>query len=501
MTRQIRRLGIAFLVLYAILFLKLNQVQVFQAEALTDRPENTRVLQRDFNEPRGDIVSADGAVLATSEERRAALRYQRVYPDGELFAHITGFYSFSLGADGVERQYNDDLAGRTPALELNQLGAFLTAESSEGDVLLTVRKDVQTVARDALAGQEGSVVALDPRDGSILAMYSNPTFDPNVVSDNNTERASDAKVLFDAAEGAPLLAHAYRERYFPGSTFKVVTATAGLSDGSVTPQTPDYPVVTEYTPPLTTKSISNFGGSSCGGTLFAILAQSCNSSFSQMGVEQVGADDMVESAEAFGFNAKPPIDLPNPAESAFPTDFGAVVSRPEGVAPVNEDAPRLAQSSIGQNDVAATPLQMALVAAGVANGGEIMTPHVLKSVRARDGEVVRTYEPSAWRRAAEPSVAATMREAMVGVVTDGTATGMQITGQEVGAKTGTAQLGTEPATSHAWMIAFAGPPGEPPRVAVAVVVTNVSGASNQTGGRVAGPVARAVAEAALGVSE
>lgn len=499
MKRQIKRLGIGFVVLYAVLFLKLNQVQVFQAEELTDSPENTRVLQRDFNEPRGDIVSADGAVLATSEERRAALRYQRVYPDGELFAHVTGYYSFSLGASGVEREYNDDLAGRTPALELNQLGDFLTAESSEGDVLLTVRKDIQAVARDALAGQEGSVVALDPRDGSILAMYSNPTFDPNVVSDNDTERANAAKSLYDAAEGAPLLAHTYRERYFPGSTFKVVTATAGLASGSVTVDSPEYPVVSEYTPPLTNRPISNFGGSNCGGTLFAILAQSCNSSFAQMGVEQVGADDMVDTAEAFGFNAEPPLDLPRPAESVFPTDFGSVVSNPAGKAPVNEDAPRLAQSSIGQNDVAATPLQMALVAAGVANGGEIMSPHVLRSVRARDGEVVRTYEPSVWRQASSASEAATMREAMVGVVTGGTATEMQIAGQEVGAKTGTAQLGTEPATSHAWMIAFAGAPGEEPRVAVAVVITNVSGASNQTGGRVAGPVARTVTEAALEV--
>ncbi|MFV0317098.1 MAG: peptidoglycan D,D-transpeptidase FtsI family protein [Microthrixaceae bacterium] len=499
MKRQIARLGIVFVVLYAALFVKLNQLQVFDAQKLTDRPENTRVLQRDFNEPRGDIVSADGAVLATSEERRAALRYQRVYPDGELFAHVTGYYSFSLGAQGVERQYNDDLAGRTPALELNQLSSFLTSESSEGDVLLTVRKDIQTVARDALAGQEGSVVALDPRDGSILALYSNPTYDPNVVSDNDTERASAAHGLYTAAEGAPLLAHTYRERYFPGSTFKVVTATAGLSSGSVTPQAPDYPVATSYTPPLTTRAISNFGGSACGGTLFTILAQSCNSSFAQMGVEQVGADDMIEGAEAYGFNSEPPIDLPNPADSVFPTDFGAVVSNPEGRAPVNEDAPRLAQSSIGQNDVAATPLQMTLVAAGVANGGEIMTPHVLRSVRARDGEVVRNYEPSVWRMASEASYAATMREAMVGVVNDGTATSLRIAGQEVGAKTGTAQLGTEPATSHAWIIAFAGPPGEPPKVAVGVVVTNVGGANNQTGGRVAGPVARAVLEAALGV--
>ena len=299
-------------------------------------------------------------------------------------------------------------------------------------------------------------------------------------------------------EGKPLLAHTYRERYFPGSTFKVVTATAGLSSGTVTRDSPEYPSVTEYRPPLTTRAISNFGGNSCGGTLFVILARSCNSSFAQMAVEQVGADDMIDTAQAAGFNSVPPLDLPNPAESVFPDDFGKVVSNPAGKAPVNEDAPALAQSAIGQNDVAATPLQMALVAAGVANRGEIMTPHVLDAVRARDGEVVESYEAATWLRAAEPSVAATMREAMVGVVEDGTAQMMQIPGFEIGAKTGTAQLGTEPASSHAWMIAFGGPPGAEPTVAVAVVVTNVSGSSNATGGRVAGPVARDVLAAALG---
>lgn len=499
MNPQIRRLGIALLALYGALFVKLNQVQVFQAEELTDRPENTRVLQRDFNEPRGDVVSADGAVLATSEERRSSLRFQRVYPDGELFAHVTGFYSFSLGADGVEREYNDELAGRTPALELNQLGDFLTAESSEGDVLLTVRKDVQTVARDALAGQEGSVVALDPRDGAVLAMYSNPTYDPNLVSDNDTARAEDVKALFDAAEGTPLLAHSYRERYFPGSTFKVVTAGAGLEGGTVTPAAPNYPVVTEYTPPLTNRPISNFGGSSCGGTLLVILARSCNSSFAEMAVEQAGARDMIDRAEAVGFNAEPPVDLPNPAASIFPTDFGAIVARPEGVAPVNEDAPRLAQSGIGQNDVAATPLQMALVVAGIANGGEVMVPHVMDSIRARDGTVVSEYETAVWRRGFSPATAATLREGMLGVVSGGTATVMQLPGAEVGAKTGTAQLGTVPATSHAWMIAFGGPPGAPATVAVAVIVTDLDGASSQTGGRVAGPIARDVMAAALGL--
>ena len=160
MTGQIKKLGVALLVLYAALFLKLNQVQVFQAQDLTDQPENTRVLQRDFNEPRGDIVSADGAILATSEERRAALSYQRVYPDGELFAHVTGYYSFSLGATGVEREYNDELAGRTSELEFKQFSGLFGSTSSEGDVLLTVRKDLQSVARDSLAGQQGSAVVI-----------------------------------------------------------------------------------------------------------------------------------------------------------------------------------------------------------------------------------------------------------------------------------------------------------------------------------------------------
>lgn len=498
MNRQIRRLGAAMLVLYVALFVKLNQVQVFQAAELNDRPENTRALQRDFNEPRGAIVTDDGVILAVSEERRAALRYQRVYPEGDLFAHVTGYFSFSLGSTGVERTYNDDLAGRTPALELNQLSEFFSSESSEGDVVLTLRRDVQVAARDALGGRTGSVVVLDPRDGSVLAMYSNPTFDPNLISSNDTEEATAAKQLYELAPGKPLLAHSYRERYFPGSTFKVVTATAGLTTGTVTPESPDYPVVTEYTPPLTSRPIRNFDGAECGGTLFTVLARSCNTSFAEMAAETVGAEGMIAAAEAAGFNDAPPLDLPSPAESRYPTDFGKVVEEPEGSAPVVEDSPKLAQTGIGQNDVAATPLQMALVAAGVANDGEIMVPHVMNEVRARDGAVVERFEAGGWRRSMDPAVAATLREAMVGVVTDGTASVMQTPGYEVGAKTGTAQLGTDPATSHGWMIAFAGPEGGEPTVAVAVVVNNLDGASSQTGGRVAGPVAKAVMDVALG---
>ena len=363
--------------------------------------------------------------------------------------------------------------------------------------MLTVRSDVQTAARDALGGLTGSVVALDPRTGGILAMYSNPTFDPNLISSNDTESAQAVKSLLDTVPEKPLLSRAYQDRFFPGSTFKVVTATAGLTSGTVSEAEPTYPVVQSYTPPLTNRPIYNFGRSYCGGALFAILEQSCNAAFAQMAAEQLGPDPMIAAAEAAGFNDTPPIDLTRPARSVYPTDFGSVVSRPEGAAPVYDDTPALAQTAIGQNDVAATPLQMALVAAGIANKGRIMTPHVMSEVQARDGEVVSRFEERPWRESASADVAEVMRRGMIGVVQTGTASTLRLPGFDVGAKTGTAQLGTSPPKSHAWMIAFAGPEGQEPTVAVAVMVQGVDGDDGLTGGRVAGPIARAVLQAAL----
>lgn len=497
MNRQIKILGAVIMIAYIALFAKLNQIQVFQASDYNDRPENTRAQRRDFNRPRGDIVSADGVILATSEERRADLRYQRVYPEGDLYAHLTGYYSFLLGSTGVERTYNAELTGRTTSLQVHQLSGLFSDTSSEGDVVLTVRSDVQTVARDSLNGLVGSVVALDPRTGGVLAMYSNPTYDPNLISTNVTDDAEAVKSLLDAAPQKPLLSRAYQDRFFPGSTFKVVTATAGLTSGKVTETEPTYPVVQSYTPPLTNRPIFNFGRSACGGALFAILEQSCNAAFAQMAAEQLGPDPMIAAAEAAGFNDTPPIDLTRPARSVYPTDFGSVVSRPEGAAPVYDDTPALAQTAIGQNDVAATPLQMALVAAGVANEGRIMAPHVMGEVQARDGEVVSRFEERPWREAASPEVADVLRRGMIGVVQTGTAVGLRLPGFDVGAKTGTAQLGTDPPKSHAWMIAFAGPEGQEPTVAVAVMVQGVDGDDGLTGGRVAGPIARAVLQAAL----
>ncbi|MFM7063191.1 MAG: peptidoglycan D,D-transpeptidase FtsI family protein [Actinomycetes bacterium] len=457
-------------------------------------------MQRDFNRPRGDIVTSDGTVVATSEERRAALRYQRVYPQGDLYAHTTGYFSFTLGSAGVERTYNDELSGRTALLRLRELTGLFRESSSAGTVVLSLQDRVQTAARDALADRTGSVVAVDPRNGAILAMYSNPTYDPNAVSNNDAEAARATKDLLDAAPSKPLLARAYQDRFFPGSTFKIVTSAAGLTSGKVTEAAPSYPVVTSYTPPLTSRPIRNFGNKPCGGTLFVVFDRSCNSSFAQMASEQLGPAPMVAAARAAGFDQVPPIDLTRPVPSTYPVDFGPVVrTNAEGV-PIHADTPRLAQTSIGQNDVAATPLQMALVAAGVANGGSVMRPHVMAEVRAPDGAVVETYEPGEWTRFVSPEVADVLRRMMLSDVAQGTATGLQLSGADAGAKTGTAQLGNVPPTSHAWMVAFAGPAGQPATVAVAVIVERVPGASDQTGGRVAGPVARSVIQAALGRS-
>ncbi len=497
MNRQIKILGVVIMICYAALFAKLNQIQIFNASELNDRPENTRQQIRDFNSPRGRIVTADGAVIAKSQETKGELRFQRVYPAGELYAHITGYYSFRLGSIGVERQYNAELTGRTTSLQLHELSGIFADPSSEGDVVLTVDSRIQQVAKTALGDMEGAVVAIEPETGAILAMYSNPSFDPNVISANTGSEAAEVKKFLDAVDSKPLRSRAFQERYFPGSTFKVVTAAAGLESGEVTRTQPDFPVVTSYTPPGTSHSISNFDGSRCGGTLFAVLARSCNSSFAQMGAEVVGPGPMIKAAEAAGFNSPVPIDLPRAVESVFPTDFGDVIRRPEGKAPIYEDTAILAQAAIGQNDVSSTPLQMAMVAAGVANGGSIMVPHVMGEIQARDGDPVSTFDKAEWRRFAGEKDAKVLREAMVGVVKDGTASMLAISGAEVGAKTGTAQLGTVVPRSHAWIIGFAGQPGAKPSVAVAVIVQNVNGESGSTGGRVAGPIAKQVLEAAL----
>ena len=226
MDRQIKRLGIALVVCFCMLFVQLNYIQFFAAERIREEPGNERPETRDFARPRGQILAADGSVLAFSVEERSRFKYRRVYPQGDLFGPITGYFSGVLGRTGVERSYGEELAGTIPELRFANLSDLFEDRENVGNVHLTVRPDVQQVARDALGEQEGSVVALDPRTGAIDAMWSFPTFDPNPLSDNSQD-ATDLKTVLDADPEKPLLFRAYRDIFAPGSTFKVVTATDG----------------------------------------------------------------------------------------------------------------------------------------------------------------------------------------------------------------------------------------------------------------------------------
>lgn len=483
--RQIRRLGIALMALFVALFFQLNWLQVIKADELAGDPRNTRNAVRDFSQPRGDIVSADGKVLARSVDTDDSFKRLRQYPPetAALFAHVVGWFSFTYGSDGVERTYNDELAGRTDELKLDRIADLLLDRKRTANVTLTIPVSLQQLAAQQLGDRTGSVVALDPRDGRILALWSYPSFDPNALAGHDQRDVQAARQLLAADPDKPMLARSFRERFFPGSTFKVVTAATAIATGTATPASPRYPVLRQLDLPQTDKDLRNFGGGACGGDLTNALRVSCNTVFGQLGLD-LGGEKLSAGAEAFGFNSKPPLDLPAVATSNFPDP--SVFER---------NKPALAYSAIGQFDVAASPLQMALVAAAIANGGTIMKPHVMAEVRDDNGEVVRRYEPEKWRDAVDPTVAAQVRDMMVQVMNNGSARSAALPGVQVAAKTGTAQLGTTPPSSHAWMIAFA--PAEAPRVAVAVLVQGQPGVSEVTGGRVAGPIVRAVLDAAL----
>jgi len=504
--RRIRGLAIVLMVCFTALFVQVNVLQVAQKSCpgfatplakagcrndLSHDPSNYRKIVRDFSQPRGTVTTADGAVLAKSVPSTDRFKYQRQFPEGDLFGPITGYYNFNFGATGLEKTYNDELSGQTTKQQYRSLSDLFVTRDHTGNLTLTIRKDLQQAARDQLQAaldkqglKEGAAIALDPRDGSILALWSNPSFDPNALSGHDTKATQDAKTLFDLDKSKPLLARSYRETYAPGSTMKMVTGSVGVDTGKVTPDNPSYPSASQYQPKYGL-AISNFGGEVCGGTLFAVLAASCNSAFAAMGTETIGADLMIAGAQKFGFDQLPPIDLPDPAAAAFPTDFTGKL-------------PLLSQASIGQGDVRATPLQMALVAAGIANNGTIMAPHLLKEIRDKQGDVIEAYQPKPWRQAISASAAATMRAAMIGVVERGTAVGMGLPGYEVGAKTGTAEVATTPATNNAWMVLWAGPPGQPPTAVVAVVVPRVPGHGNaSTGAAVSGAAAKALLQAVL----
>ena len=490
MNRQIRQLAGGLMVCYVILFVALNYWQVGRQEDLNARFDNTRAIRREFEQPRGQIVTIDGVVAAESVENPegSEFRFQRVYPTGELFGQTTGYYTFAFGSTGVERTQNDVLSGNTPQQQLRSLPGLITGNTDDsGSVRLTLRSDLQEVARQALGERQGSVVVLEPRTGAVKAMWSYPSFDPNLVTNPNFEEARAVLTFLENFPGDPLLANAYQQRYMPGSTFKVLTTGIALDDGVVNLESV-FPEEREFLPPQTTDPIENFEGTLCGGDLTEVFSRSCNIPFAKIALE-LGVDRMLAGVAEWGVGEPLPIDLPRPVASTFGS-----------TADLGQQLPILAIRGFGQSEVQMVPLHMAMVAGAVANGGQMMKPYVVDATLDHDGALLDRTEPEVWKTPISPETALTLNGLMQEVATNGTASCCIAleNGISVAAKTGTAQLNArgEPERSHAWIIAFA--PAEDPQYAVAVTILGTDEEiSASTGGRLAGPVAKTVLDAAF----
>jgi peptidoglycan glycosyltransferase len=493
MDRLIRRLGGAMLALFVLLLAQVTYIQVVASERLADNPANaTRQLIAEYRVDRGSIVAADGRTeLALSRKSPGELKYQRHYPRGSLYADLTGYYSIIFGRSELEQSYNTYLSGDAPELIPQTLIDQVLGRPKRGaTVVTTIDPAIQRAAAQALGNLPGGVVAIDPHTGDVKAIVANPTYDPNELASQDPKQVRAAWDRLTSDPDKPLLSRAIDELYPPGSTFKLVTAAAALENGFGPDSTWPNPPVLDL--PQTTATLENFGGEHClGGTSQLTLAQaltiSCNVVFGQVGL-RLGAAKLAAQAHAFGFapdasSGDVPFDIPF-QEGVFP-DASYFADR----------LPAVALSAIGQDNVAANPMQMALVASAIANGGSEMRPRLVSEIRDPSGQVVKTFSPEVFGQPVSAQTAIQLTQMMVSVVQSGTGTAAQIPGVEVAGKTGTAQHG-EGLPPHAWFVSFA--PAQNPKIAVAVIVLDGGSlGSDATGGVVAAPIAKAVMEAAL----
>jgi penicillin-binding protein A len=477
MNKQIRRVVIAFGIMFLAMLVNVQYVQVLNAKTLNSRPDNQRTILDSYGRERGPIL-VGGEPVAESVATKDALKYQRKYTDGELLAHVTGFYSSVYGSTGIEHSQEDILSGNDDRLFVRRLVDLVTGEQpAGGSVLLTIDPAAQKAAKDALGDKVGAAVAIEPKTGKILAMVSSPSFDPNELAVHSVAKQQEAWSKLTSDKQQPMLNRATQARYPPGSTFKLVTAAAALSSGNVQPDTLlPSPHVLDL--PQTTHKIENDAGETCGAvnnqlSLLNALKTSCNTTFAQLGMD-VGDQALRDQAEQFGFGTKPLAELPG-VTSVFPDKL---------------DQPQLALSAIGQYDVAATPLQVAMMSAGIANGGEVMRPYLSAVVRGPDLRPIEITRPQVYSRAVSADVATQLTQMMEAVVNGGTGTAAKIPGVRVAGKTGTAQSAPGRAP-YAWFTSFA--PADNPQVAVAVVIEDANIPSRDVyGGRVAAPVAKAI---------
>lgn len=472
MIRRLALVGRLLAIGFAVLGLWTGYVAVLEARWLDAHPRNPRLIAKGLTIRRGDVFSADGKVLAKSV-RRGRL-WGRDYPLGEKTAHVVGYYSVRYGVTGLERAYNAELIGKQGFATLSEWVEATTGRRRVGnDLVLTVDTRIQGAAVEALGDDRGACVAIDPRTGAVLALVTNPRFDPGTVDDRFAALSAD--------EAAPLLDRAIQGRYPPGSTYKVVTAAAALDSGVTRPET-EWPAPASVT--LGGGKVTNYGGAGYGRMAFdEAFEKSVNTVFAQVGV-QTGAERFVRAARRFGLDEAPDFAL---------RGLASTITDPDQM-----DTWELAWAACGQpvrprarGGPLVTPLGMAMAVGAIANGGELMEPRLVERIRDYRGVTVATPGTVARRRAVPRPVADAVRDLMVRTVEQGSGTRARIRGVKVAGKTGTAELAEgEP---HAWFAAFA--PAEAPRVVVVIVVEH-----GGTGGRVAAPRARQVLEAALGAA-
>ncbi|MCW2835046.1 MAG: penicillin-binding protein 2 [Nocardioides sp.] len=483
MNKPIRTISIFCLLLFLALLVNASYVMYFRADELAADAKNRRVINAAFSRERGAILVGKDPV-ARSVPSDDKYDFQRTYPQRFMYAPITGYFAY-YAQTGIERSQSDVLSGDDERLFVTRLVDMLSnAEPKGGNVQLTINPAAQAAAFEglqALSGEaKGAVVALEPSTGKVLAMASTPTFDPNLLASHDLQAVEAEGKRLEADPATPLINRAIGTTLPPGSTFKLVTAAAAIESGNYDKDS-IVPGGFQFQLPQSDSKVGNYDQGNCGGTKITLtqaLQVSCNVSFLSL-ANELGAEAMTEQAEAFGFNSTALEDLPGQAPSLYP----------------EMDAPQTALSGIGQSSVTATPLQMAMVAAGIANDGQVKRPYLVDEVRAPNASLLDKTEASTYSQAVSSNTADELTEMMVATVDSGTAVVAAIPGVRVAGKTGTAQsTGSRP--PYAWFVSFA--PADDPQVAVAVMVEASETAREEiAGGSLGGPIAKAIMEAVM----
>ncbi|MEV7012983.1 penicillin-binding protein 2 [Streptosporangium sp. NPDC051022] len=484
MNGPLKRASLVCLLMFGLLMINVNYLQVVRADGLRTDSRNTRNFYARYEVERGRITAGNKVLAESVDTGSNQFRFQRRYPEGKVYAPVTGFFAPESARD-MEAAENSLLDGTSADLLIRRSIDLLTAKRSKGaNVDLTIDPRAQEAAYKALgaSGKKGALVAIEPKTGAILAMVSIPTYDPNPLSKPNKADVNKAYNKLAKDEDQPLVDRAIERSYPPGSTFKVVTLAAYLeSDDSVGPQTEvDAPQRLEL--PNTSVGLPNYGGAACGSgrvTLTFALERSCNTPFAKIAMS-LGYDALKEQALKFGIGGDP-LEIPLPVAGS-------------GIGP-EEDLAALAQTSIGQRSNQMTPLQMAMVAAGIANNGVVMRPYLVNKIADAEGGEIDSASPKELSTAMSEDSARKLQEMMVSVVNNGTASAAQISGITVAGKTGTAETAKGKAP-HAWFISFA--PAEDPKIALALIVESGSAGDDASGGHTAAPIAKSVMEAVLG---